>query len=88
MGATSSDNQIQNVTDATEGDSPTNGANGIGDESTTQTPPVDKHTDFTHRDKGGFMKFLNWTGVTLVGLPTVALAGFVIYKVATKKKGG
>ena len=34
------------------------------------------------------MKFLNWTGVTLVGLPTVALAGFVIYKVATKKKGG
>jgi len=32
------------------------------------------------------MKFLNWTGVTLVGLPTAALAIFIVYKVSTKKK--
>ena len=50
------------------------------------TPTVDQHLEYKYRDQGGLMKALNWTGVTVVGLPIIALIAFGSYKIMKKKK--
>ena len=60
--------------------------NGTGEAAVPPATAVDKYPEFKYRDQGGFMKALNWTGATLVGLPTLALGIFIVYKISTKKK--
>jgi len=67
-----------------ENSSPPETDQGTWREDAESIAAVDNHPDFKYRDKGGFMKFLIWTGVVIVVVPSVFLGGKSILK---KKKG-